>query len=157
MGQDTDNKVTAARQRARRLLVQALYQWQVSGDDPGEIVVQFTDERGIGRADVAYFRDLMRAVPAGIEAIDAKIEPWLQRSLALVDPVERAILRLACYELSERWDVPARVVIDEAVELAKGFGAQQGHRFINGVVDRLAHELRPHEMGSSRPAPAAGT
>ncbi|PSQ90944.1 MAG: transcription antitermination factor NusB [Proteobacteria bacterium SW_6_67_9] len=157
MARGTDQSVTAARQRARKLLVQALYQWQVADEDAREILVQFTDERGIGRADVAYFRDLMRAIPDDIAALDRLIEPWLQRSLALVDPVERAILRLACYELRERWEVPARVVIDEAVELAKLFGAYEGHRFVNGVVDRLARELRPREIGASKPAPAASS
>jgi N utilization substance protein B len=129
-------------------LIQALYQWELSRDDPGEILVQFTDLRDLGSADVDYFRELMRAIPAEVERLDAAIEPLLQRSLALVDPVERSILRLACYELHERWEVPARVVIDEAVELAKRFGAHEGHRFINGVVDRLAHRIRVHELGA---------
>ena len=139
---------TAARRRARTLLVQALYQWQLSGDDPGEILLQFVENRGLGNADADYFRELLRAIPAGVERLDADIEPLLERSLALVDPVERAILRLACYELHERLEVPARVVIDEAVELAKRFGAEQGHRFVNGIVDRLAHRIRVHELGA---------
>ena len=141
---------TNARRRARSLSIQALYQWQLTGDDPGEIIVQFVEGRDMDGADLDYFRDLMRALPARLEAVDAAIEPFLERSLALVDPVERAILRLACFELQERWEVPARVVIDEAVELAHRFGAEQGHRFINGIVDRLAHTLRASEMGSRR-------
>lgn len=144
---------TAARRRARSLAVQALYQWQITGDDPGEIVVQFIEGRDTEHADVDYFRDLMRGIPARIDAIDTAIEPLLERSLAMVDPVERAVLRLACFELRERWEVPARVVIDEAVELAKRFGAEQGHRFVNGVVDRLAHDLRARELGSRSDAP----
>ena len=155
MSRSSRSTATAARRRARSLTVQALYQWQITGDDPGEIVVQFIEARDTGEADVDYFRDLMRAIPARIDAIDAAIEPLLERSLALVDPVERAVLRLACLELRERWEVPARVVIDEAVELAKRFGAEQGHRFVNGIVDRLAHELRPHEMGGRSGAPRA--
>lgn len=139
-------QATGARRRARSLTVQALYQWQITGDDPGEIVVQFIEGRDTERADVEYFRDLMRAIPDRIATIDGAIEPLLERNLALVDPVERAVLRLACFELLERWEVPARVVIDEAVELAKRFGAEQGHRFVNGVVDRLAHGLRAREM-----------
>lgn len=137
---------SAARHRARELLVQALYQWQLTGDDPGEILVQFVDGRDMGHADVDYFRELMRAIPGSVEAIDADIGPLLQRSIGLVDPVERAILRLAGYELRERMEIPARVVIDEAVELAKRFGASEGHRFVNGVVDRLAHRIRVHEF-----------
>lgn len=147
MSRSSRATATAARRRARSLTVQALYQWQITGDDPGEIVVQFLEVRDTAEADVDYFRDLMRGVPTRIDAIDAAIEPLLERSLALVDPVERAVLRLACFELHERWEVPARVVIDEAIELAKRFGAEQGHRFVNGVVDRLAHELRAREMG----------
>jgi len=137
---------SAARHRARELLVQALYQWQMTGDDPGEILVQFVDGRDTGQADVEYFRELMRAIPAEVESIDADIAPLLQRSLGLVDPIERGILRLAGYELRERPEVPARVVIDEAVELAKRYGASEGHRFVNGVVDGLAHRLRVHEF-----------
>lgn len=137
---------SAARHRARELLVQALYQWQVGGDDAGDILLQFVDGRDLGRADPDYFRELMRAIPAEVERLDAEVEPLLQRALALVDPVERAILRIACYELHERLEVPARVVIDEAVELAKRFGGSEGHRFINGVVDRLAHRLREPEF-----------
>lgn len=126
--------------------MQALYQWQLTGDDPADIVVQFVEGRDMGRADVDYFRELARAIPAAVERLDADIAPLLERSLALVDPVERGILRLACYELRERPEIPARVVIDEAVQLARRFGASQGHRFINGVVDRLAHRLRVHEF-----------
>ena len=137
---------TAARHRARTFVVQALYQWQLTGDDPGDILVQFVDGRDMGSADIDYFRALMRGIPAEVERLDADIAPLLERSLALVDPVERGILRLACYELRERPEVPARVVIDEAIELAKRFGASQGHRFINGIVDRLARRLRVHEF-----------
>lgn len=137
---------SAARHRARELLVQALYQWQMTEGDPGEVLVQFVEGRDMGQADVEYFRELMRAIPAEVEAIDADIAPLLQRSLGLVDPIERGILRLADYELRERLEVPARVVIDEAVELAKRYGASEGHRFVNGVVDRLAHRLRVHEF-----------
>lgn len=147
MGRSPRAAATAARRRARMLLVQALYQWQVAGGDPAEILVQFVDGRDVANADVDYFRELLREIPAGVEALDAEIAPLLERSLALVDPVERAILRLACYELRERHEVPVRVVIDEAVELAKRFGAEQGHRFVNGIVDRLAHRIRVHELG----------
>lgn len=140
-------RASSGRRRARRFLVQALYQWQVSGDDPDDVLIQFVDGRNLGNADVEYFRDLMRAIPADVDALDAQIAPLLERSVAMVDPVERGILRLACYELRDRLEVPGRVVIDESVELAKAFGAEQGHRFVNGVVDRLARRLRPREFG----------
>jgi len=140
---------TLARQRARRFLVQALYQWQVGAADPQDVLIQFVDGRNLGQADLDYFRSVLRAIPAAVERLDATIDPLLERSIALVDPIERGILRLACHELLERLEVPARVVIDEAVELTKAFGAPQSHRFINGVVDRLAHQLRPYELGHS--------
>lgn len=142
-------RASSARRRARRFLVQALYQWQVSGEDPGEVLLQFVDERNLGNADIEYFRELMRAIPADVEALDARIAPLLERSIAMIDPVERGIVRLACYELHDRLEVPGRVVIDEAVELAKAFGADQSHRFVNGLVDRLARQLRPREFGRS--------
>lgn len=140
-------RASSARRRARRFLVQALYQWQVSGEDPDDVLIQFVDGRNLGSADVEYFRELMRAIPADVAALDAQIAPLLERSVAMIDPVERGILRLACYELRDRLEVPGRVVIDESVELAKAFGAEQGHRFVNGVVDRLARRLRPREFG----------
>ena len=140
-------RASSARRRARKFLVQALYQWQVSGDDPGDVLIQFVDGRNLGNADIEYFRELMRAIPADVAGLDARIAPLLERSVAMVDPVERGILRLGCYELRDRLEVPARVVIDEAVELAKAFGAEQSHRFVNGVVDRLARGLRPREFG----------
>ncbi len=140
-------RASSGRRRARRFLVQALYQWQVSGEDPDDVLIQFVDGRNLGSADVEYFRELMRAIPADVDALDAQIAPLLERSIAMIDPVERGILRLACYELRDRLEVPARVVIDESIELAKAFGAEQGHRFVNGVVDRLARRLRPREFG----------
>lgn len=140
-------RASSGRRRARRFLVQALYQWQLSGEDPGDVLIQFVDGRNLGDADVEYFRELMRAIPADVDALDIEIAAFLERSVAMVDPVERGILRLACYELRNRLEVPARVVIDESVELAKTFGAEQGHRFINGVVDRLARRLRSREFG----------
>lgn len=141
----------AARHRARRLAVQALYQWQVGGDDIDEIITQFVEGRDWNGVDIDYFRDGMRALGGNSARYDERIEPLLQRSLAMVDPVERAILRLAAYELLERMEVPARVVIDEAVELAREFGSDQGHRFVNGLIDRLAHDVRVHEFGRATP------
>ncbi len=142
-----NRSVQAARHRARRLVIQALYQWQVGGDEPNDIVVQFLEHRVTDDADADYFREIMRSLIAGLTRIDEAIEPLLERSLAMVDPVERGILRLAACELLERYEVPAAVVIDEAVELAREFGADQGHRFVNGVVDRLARGIRTHELG----------
>jgi transcription antitermination protein NusB len=141
------HRANAARHQARRLLIQALYQWQISGDDPGDVLLQFLDERDTGSADREYFRDVMRGITGDAERVDSAIAPLLERTLAMVDPVERAVVRLAAYELLERLEIPARVVIDEAVELAREFGSEQGHRFVNGLIDRLAHRVRIHEFG----------
>jgi N utilization substance protein B len=131
---------------ARRYAMQALYQWQMTGQDLGIINAQFLADQDIGKADVAYFQELLYQVVQRIDAIDTALKPLLDRSLEQVDPVERAILRIAGYELAFRPDVPYRVVINEAVEMAKKFGAEQGHRFINGVLDKAAQQLRTQEM-----------
>jgi N utilization substance protein B len=131
---------------ARRLLLQALYQWQLADSAPAEIEKQFEPE--LERADRDYFLDVLRGVVSNCEALDALIAPKLDRKFSALDQVERAILRIGAYELEHRPDVPYRVVIDEAVNLARVFGATEGHRYINGVLDRLAHEVRAEEVAS---------
>jgi len=137
MAGKADNLDHRARHRARHRLVQALYQWQIGGDDPLEIERQFLYHRHPGSVDQAYFADLMRAVPAELERLDAAIDPWLDRPFTTLDPVEKVILRLGSYELLERPEVPYRVVLNEAVELTRVFGGEQSHRFVNGVLDRV--------------------
>ena len=137
---------TRGRSWARRLAMQAIYQWQLTGLDPAAIDAQFQADQDMSKADLGYFQELVQQVPARVQDIDAAIDPFLDRPLPQVDPVELAILRIAAYELLQRLDVPYRVVINEAVELAKKFGAEQGHRFINGVLDKAARKLRPQEI-----------
>lgn len=139
-----------ARSRARRCAVQALYQWQLTGQDPAEIEAQFLDEQDMGQVDVEYFRELLHQVVGRQAALDEALAPHLDRPIHEVDPVERAVLRLGAYELACRLDIPYRVVIDEAVELAKRFGAEQGHRFVNGVLDQAARKLRAVEVQAKR-------
>ncbi len=136
------------RSRSRRLALQALYQWQVTGDDLGEIIHHFLAEHGGKGFEVDYFRDLVRGVPTRLEEVDAALEPFLDRPLEEVDLVERALLRLGAYELAAHPEVPYRVVINEAVELAKTFGAEQSHRYVNGVLDKVARALRPVETAA---------
>ena len=136
---------TRSRSWARQYAMQAIYQWQMTGQDTAVIDAQFQDDQDMSKADVNYFRELLQQVPVRMQDIDTTLTPFLDRPLAQVDPVELAILRIAGYELLYRHDVPYRVVINEAVEIAKKFGAEQGHRFINGVLDKAAHQLRPHE------------
>ncbi len=140
------------RRRARRRALQALYQWQIAGQDVGAIEQQFLEEVQMGHADLEYFAELLHQVPARVRELDATIDPFLDRPFVTLVPVEKAILRLGTYEMLERIDVPYRVVIDEAVELAKTFGAEQSHRFINGVLDRVGHAnaFRAAEVGERK-------
>lgn len=135
-----------ARSRARRLAMQGLYEWQVSGNDPRDVLVHLHETQDLANIDREYLSELMLKVPDHIADLDVFITPLLSRPLDEVDPVELAILRLAAYELSLRLDIPYRVVINEAIELAKKFGAEDGHKFINGVLDKLAAQLREAEI-----------
>jgi N utilization substance protein B len=133
---------TRARSRSRRFAMQALYQWQMTGQDLALIDAQFLAEEDLEGVDVAYFQELLHQVPYRTDRLNGVLEPFLDRPLAQVDPVERSILWIAVYELTYRPDIPFRVVINEAVELAKKFGAEQGHRFVNGVLDNAARVVR---------------
>ena len=135
----------AARSRARRRALQAVYAWQVSGTPMPSVVTQFEHEQEMEIADVEYFRNLVEGVESKLDELDAKLQPYLDRPVAQVDPIERAILRLATYELLHRTDVPYRVVINEAIEVSKRFGAEFGHTYINGVLDQAAAAWRGAE------------
>ena len=130
-----------ARRRARRALLQAIYAWQMTDADLADIAAQFS-AKGLKRADVDYFQSCLRGVLRGVETLDPLFEPYLDRRIDQLDHVERAILRAGTFELRERLDVPTPVVIDEWVELAKTFGAQDSFRYINGVLDRVARAVR---------------
>lgn len=137
-----------ARRKARRALVQAVYQWQMAGGSASEIETEFQGNGSLDKADVAFFQDLLRGVLRDSAALDELLTPLLDRPLKELDKVELAALRLAARELAERPDVPYRAVIDEYVELTKLFGAEDGHKFVNAVLDRLAAELRPAEVAA---------
>jgi N utilization substance protein B len=144
-----------ARARSRRLAMQALYQWDLSGTELAEIQRQFAEAEDFQRADRDYFVELLRTVPARLDDLDREIAVFLDRPMQQVDPVERAILRIAAYELQYRIDVPYRVILNEAITLARKFGAEQGHAFVNGVLDRLARKLRADEY-NRKPQQANG-
>ncbi|WP_372724424.1 transcription antitermination factor NusB [Immundisolibacter sp.] len=138
--------MSRARSKARRGALQALYQWQLSGDDSlSSIEAQLLAERELGDIDVDYFHELLTQVDRRRAEFDTRLAPMLDRPLEQLDPIERAILWLGLYELDARWDIPFRVVISEALELAKQFGGDQAHRYVNAVLDRLARELRVAE------------
>lgn len=138
-----------ARTKARRNVVQALYQWQLSGGDIAEIEAQFLSEYDMKKVDVDYFKELFKQIPLHLHEIDDHLQPFLDRPIDEVDPVERAILRIAVYELGFCLDIPYRVVINESIELAKRFGAEHGHKYVNGVIDQIAKKLRAVEMKSA--------
>jgi N utilization substance protein B len=109
------------------------------------VIEQFRHEQDMEVADLEYFQDLLRGVEKHVDALDAKLRPHLDREVAQVDPIERAALRLGAYELAYRPDVPYRVILNEAIEVTKRFGADHGHSYVNGVLDKLAAELRAPE------------
>ena len=139
-----------ARSRARRLAMQAIFEWQMTANDPQSIINQTRTEQNMRNVDDDYFAELVMNITSKVTEMDEHIVPLLGRDLDEVDLVEKAILRLGTYELAHRPDVPYKVVINEAVELAKTFGAEQGHRFVNGLMDKLAEKLRSIEMTANR-------
>jgi transcription antitermination protein NusB len=138
-----------ARRRSPRALLQAVYQWQMSAAEPAAIETEFRESGALRRVDEDFFHALLRGVVDGTAELDALIAPTLDRRLEALDKVELALLRLGTYELRHRIDVPYRVVIDEYVELAKVFGAEESHKYINAVLDRLARDLRRLEHTGS--------
>lgn len=146
MDQPVKKGFARGRSLARRYAMQALYQWQMTEHDLTHLIEQFLTDQDMRKTDVAYFQELLRQVLGQLDRIDEILTPFLDRPPDQVDPVERAILRIAVYEMTDRLDIPYRVVINEAVEMAKKFGAEQGHRFINGVLDKIAHKIRTPEI-----------
>ena len=146
---NTSSSTGRARSIARKLAMQALYQWQITGQEPSEVHRQFTEGEQLAQADREYFRELLIELLAVREALDALIADYADRDVAQLDPVEHGILLIGLYELNHRPDDPYRVVIDEAVKLCKRFGAEDGHKYVNALLDRAARELRPDEAGGS--------
>lgn len=139
---------TSQRKRARKLVLQALYQWQISGDNIAEIEAQFRTDNDFAKVDGSYFNELFREIPKQIGELDKQIEPFLDRVIGDVDPIEISLLRMGVYEMMHRIDVPYRVIINEAIELAKQFGGTDGHKYINGILDKLSLRLRAAETRS---------
>lgn len=141
---------TNPRSRARARAVQALYQWQLTGQNVADIEKQFLTEEDMKGVDVAYFSTLLHEVPANLKTLDGHLAEVIDRDIDAVDPVERAVLRLGVCELLLHPEVPYRVAINEAVEVAKVYGAEQGHKYVNGVLDKLARKLRQLEIGARK-------
>ena len=140
-----EQRGSGARTVARKLALQALYRWQLNSCEWQELVNEFATDPDMPRADADYFRVLISGICASREQLDVALTPLLDRQPAQLDPIEHALLLIGGYELQHRPDVQFRVVINEAVSLARRFGATDGHKFINGVLDRAAHLWRPQE------------
>ncbi|MFA5590761.1 MAG: transcription antitermination factor NusB [Lysobacteraceae bacterium] len=140
----------AARSRARRRALQAIYAWQLSGQNIAQVIAQFRTEQDMEIADLEYFEDLLRGVDGNLAKIDEELRRFVDRDIAQIDPIERGVLRLAAYELLFRIDVPYRVVLNEAIETTKRFGADHGHSYVNGVLDRAAAQWREPEVSAAR-------
>ncbi|NKC14891.1 MAG: transcription antitermination factor NusB [Gammaproteobacteria bacterium] len=137
------------RHRTRRAAVQALYQWQVTAQTPGSIVSQLLEDGGQGRLDKRFLSELVTGTVAALPVVDEALLPHLDRPIEQVDPVARAILRMGTFELLNKLEIPLRVVLNEAVELAKTFGAEESYRYVNGILDNVAQHHRPE----ARPPP----
>lgn len=129
------------RRRARECAVQAIYSWYISQNTVEEVELAFVTDQDMKGVDMPYFRKLFRGVVDNVEAIDEALRPYLDRKESDVDPIERSILRLSAYELKFEHDVPFRVVINEGIEVAKVFGSDDSHKYINGILDKLAPAL----------------
>ena len=139
------NTLAAQRRKARHFGLQALYQWTLSNASLVNIDAEFRVDNDFRHTDGDYFQAILRGVMQDVEALEALFSPLLDRALDDLDPIERNLLRMGTFELKERIDVPYKVVINEAVSLAKKFGATESHRYINGVLDKVASELRTVE------------
>lgn len=149
MSELIQNQPQSRRGLARRLTVQALYQWLINETTPDAMLRQFREQpEGLGRADGEYFNELLKGVVLNAPQLTIALVPHLDRPLNQLDPVEHAVLLLAAFELQHEPAVPWRVVVNEAVNLAKMFGAEDGYKFVNGVLDKLARAVRPDQISA---------
>jgi len=136
----------SARSRARQLAVQGLYEWHLSENKIDDIATQCLDAKRGKNIDETYFEELIYKVSSMVDELNTLLAPHLSRGIDEIDPVERAILQLSAYELTQKIDIPYKVVINEAIELAKTFGAEQSHKFVNGILDKVAEQSRSVEF-----------
>jgi N utilization substance protein B len=143
-----------AKHLARSCALQGLYQWQLTGNDLSEIEQSFAElisgEQDMAKVNRGLFEELLHQIPARVEELDEAYEPFLDRAADQLDPIELVILRMGAYELLFKLELPYRVAINEGVELAKEFGAVESHRYINGILDKLAHKVRAIEVAANR-------
>ncbi len=149
-GSGRASSARSARRRSRELAMQGIYQWLVSREDAGAIQAHLFESPGYEKADRAHFETLLHGVIGAVDELHASIVPHLDRKVEELSPVEHAVLLLGAYELARHPEIPYRVVINEAVELAKTFGGTDGFKYVNGVLDRVAGRLRPVEAAGAR-------
>lgn len=145
----TESTNINARKKARVMVMQALYQWAMSDAELHVIELQYLEHNDPAKVDVSYFRELLYGIPKNLSDIDAVFLDELDRSLDDLNPIELAVLRVASYELLNRLDIPYKVVINEALSLAKRFGSTSGHKYVNGVLDNVAKKLRKVEVSQA--------
>jgi N utilization substance protein B len=142
--------MSQAKTNARKCAVQALYQWQMSGDSLNHIEAYFVEESHLKGAQKSYFSELFHGVPKQLNIIDAALSEFVDRPVEKIDPVERAILRIGVYELTNRLETPYKVIINEGVNLAKEFGAEGSHKYINGILDKVCQKQRAVEIAAKQ-------
>jgi len=139
----------SARSRARQLAVQGLYEWHLSGNAIEDIAKQCLEAKRGKNIDETYFEEIIFKVASTVEVLNKTFEPFLSRDISEIDPVERAILQLGAYELTQKIEIPYKVIINEAIELSKTFGAEQSHKFVNGILDKIAAQHRAVEVNAN--------
>jgi transcription antitermination protein NusB len=140
--------MSQSKTNARKAVVQALYQWQMTGQSLTSIELQFEEDGRFKGIQKSYFKELFHGIPGCLDAIDAVLSEFVDRPVDVIDPVERAILRLGAYELIHRPEMPYKVIINESINLAKDFGADGSHRYVNGILDKVAQQKRAVEIKS---------
>ncbi|WP_028486365.1 transcription antitermination factor NusB [Thiomicrorhabdus chilensis] len=145
---EVEEKVSP-RTQSRRVALQALYQWQINADEPMSITRQFNEDGLLAGADVALFNELLSQVSSKAVELDEIYGDLLDRSVSMIDPIEKNIMRMGVYELQTKPEIPYKVIINECVELAKRFGAEDSHKYVNGVLDKVAQQLRALEVSAN--------
>lgn len=146
----TESKSFKARKKARTLAMQAIYQWEMSGNELHVIELQFMEHNDFSKIDGEYFKSLLYGVPNYLNDIDSAFQPYLDRGVNELTPIELAVLRLAVFELLKRLDIPYKVVINEALGLTKRYGSTCGYKYVNAVLDKTAKQLRAIEFNQSK-------
>ncbi len=141
-----EKQLIKGKRRARKLAVQALYQWLMSGSELYEIEAQFRVANNMDKVDQEYFCRLLHGIPANLSALEQALTPFLDRPIEGLNPIELTVLRISTFELFHCLEIPYRVVLDESVSLTKEFGSQDGHRYVNGVLNNLAKQVRTVEI-----------